>query len=284
MLGAIIGDVAGSIYEVLEVDYLKKKHIPRSYEERIKILDKNIPLFNKESSITDDSILTCAIYDAIKNGNNDYEKYLKEYGINELKLGKDKYGRDRFSKGFIEWLNDNNKGDSFGNGAAMRVSPVGYLFDSFYEVKENAKISALPTHNNVEAIKASQAIATSIFLMRYGYTKEKVKEYIKETYYDLDYDLETLQKTNTFSSKAAVSVPQALFVFFESNDFEDAIRKAVSIGGDSDTIASIVGSLSESYYEIPEELIEQVKPYLNKEIYDLLKERYFVNKELLLKK
>lgn len=284
MLGAIIGDVAGSIYEVLEVDYLKKKHIPRSYEERIKILDKNIPLFNKESSITDDSILTCAIYDAIKNGNNDYEKYLKEYGINELKLGKDKYGRDRFSKGFIEWLNDNNKGDSFGNGAAMRVSPVGYLFDSFYEVKENAKISALPTHNNVEAIKASQAIATSIFLMRYGYTKEKVKEYIKETYYDLDYDLETLQKTNTFSSKAAVSVPQALFVFFESNDFEDAIRKAVSIGGDSDTIASIVGSLSESYYEIPEELIEQVKPYLNKEIYDLLKERYFVNKELLFKK
>lgn len=280
MLGAIIGDVAGSIYEVLEVDYLKKKHIPRSYEERIKILDKNIPLFNKESSITDDSILTCAIYDAIKNGNKDYEKYLKEYGKKELKLGKDNYGRERFSKGFVEWLEGNKKGESFGNGAAMRVSPVGYMFDSFYEVKENAKLSALPTHNNVEAIKASQAVATSIFLMRYGYTKEKIKDYIKENYYDLDYDLETLQKTNTFSSKAAISVPLAFFVFFESNDFEDAIRKAISIGGDTDTIASIVGALSESYHSIPEEIIDEVKPYLRSEIIELFKDKYFDTKVL----
>ena len=280
MLGAIIGDIAGSYYEVLETAYLKEKHLPRPYEERIKILDKNTPLFTDKSSITDDSILTCAIYDSIKNGNCNYEKYLKEYGRKELNLGKDIYGRERFSSGFINWLDGKGKKDSFGNGAAMRVSPVGYLFNSYYDVLENAKLSAVPTHNNDEAIKASIAVAESIYLMRCGYLKDKIKEYIKENYYELNYDLETLQKTNKFSSKAKVSVPQAFFVFFESNDFEDAIRKAISIGGDTDTIASITGALSESYYEIPEEIINEAKTYLNDEIITLLEDRYFNEKRI----
>ena len=284
MLGAIIGDVVGSTYEVMEVEHLKKYHVPRSYEERIKILDKNTPLFTNKSCVTDDSILTCAIYDSIKNGNCDYEKYLREYGTKELQLGQDSYGRNRFGKGFVSWLEGDYQGKSFGNGAAMRVSPVGFLFDTFYEVKENAKLSSIPSHNNEEAIKAAEAVATSIYLMRCGYTKNEVKEYIKYHYYDLKYDLEILQKTNTFSSKAAISVPQALFVFFKSNDFEDAIRKAISIGGDSDTIASIVGALSESYYEIPDEIIKQVKPYLRDEMYDLMKDKYFDEKRLIWKK
>lgn len=281
MLGAIIGDVTGSIYEVLEVDYLKKNHIPRPYNERVKILDKKTPLFTEKSCVTDDSVLTCAIYDAIKNGNCDYKNYLKEYGKKELEKGHDMYGRNRFSKGFVEWINGDFQGNSFGNGAAMRVSPVGYLFESFYDVKEQAKLSAIPTHNNEEAIKGAEAIAISIFLLKYGYVKEKVKKYIIDNYYNLNYDLETLQKTNFFSSKASVTVPLALFVFFESSDFEDAIRKAISIGGDSDTIASMVGALAEAYYEIPEELVEQVMPYLNKEMIELFKGKYFdINKVL----
>lgn len=280
MLGAIIGDVAGSFYEVLEVDHLKKYHVPRSYEERIKILDKNTPLFSKKSCVTDDSILTCAIFDAIKNGNCEYEKYLREYGKKEIDLGLDSFGRNRFGKGFSEWLEKDEQGKSYGNGAAMRVSPVGYLFDSYYEVLENAKLSSLPSHNNPEAIKAAEAVATSIFLLRGGLSKEKLKEHIELKYYDMNYDLETLQKTNTFSSKAAVSVPLAFFVFFESNDFEDAIRKAISIGGDTDTIASIVGALSESYHSIPEEIIDEVKPYLRSEIIELFKDKYFDTKVL----
>ena len=284
MLGAIIGDVAGSIYEVLEVSYLKDNHRPRPYNERIKILNKKTPLFTEKSSITDDTIMTCAIYDAIKNGNCDYDIYLRKYGLKELEYGLDKYGRNRFSKNYMNWLMGEYQGSSYGNGAATRVSPVGYLFDSYYEVVENSKLSSMPSHNNKEAIIAAEAVATSIYLIRVGFTKEKLKKHITNIYYNLDYNLEDLQKNNTFSSKSSESVPLALFVFLESNDFEDAIRKAISIGGDSDTIASIVGALSESYHGIPEEMVEKVKPYLRENMIDLLKEKYFDDSKILWKK
>lgn len=275
MLGAIIGDVAGSYYEVLEIEERKNNKRNRAYEERIKILNENVPLFSALSSATDDSILTCAIYDAIRSGTYDYEKYLKIYGLREVNLGKDIYGRSRFGSGFVDWLNDKKEGNSFGNGSAMRISPVGFCFDTLEKVKEEAKKATIPSHNHEESIKASQAVAVSIFLLRNGMNKEDVIKYIKDNYYDLDYDLETLQKTYTFSSKAEDSVPQALYVFSVSHSFEDSIRKAISIGGDTDTIAAIVGSLSESYYGVPENLKQEVKPYLKDYMYDLLKDRYY---------
>ena len=274
MLGAIIGDIVGSYYEVLEIEEKKNNKRNRSYEERIKILDKETPLFTKMASVTDDSILTCAIYDAIKNGNN-YEKYLKEYGIREINLGKDIYGRSRFGKGFVDWLENKKEGNSYGNGAAMRISPVGFCFETLEEVKENAKRATIPSHNHEDALKSAEAVAVSIFLLRKGMKKEEVIDYIKNNYYDLNYDLEELQRNYSFSSKAINSVPQALYVFSVANDFEDAIRKAISIGGDTDTIASIVGALSESYYQIPDEIKEQAKPYLIDYMYDLLKDKYF---------
>ena len=274
MLGAIIGDIVGSYYEVLEIEEKKNNKRNRSYEERIKILDKETPLFTKMASVTDDSILTCAIYDAIKNGNN-YEKYLKEYGIREINLGKDIYGRSRFGKGFVDWLENKKEGNSYGNGAAMRISPVGFCFETLEEVKENAKRATIPSHNHEDALKSAEAVAVSIFLLRKGMKKEEVIDYIKNNYYDLNYDLEELQRNYSFSSKAINSVPQALYVFSVANDFEDAIRKAISIGGDTDTIASIVGALSESYYQIPDEIKEQAKPYLKDYMYDLLKDKYF---------
>lgn len=277
MLGAIIGDIAGSSYEVLELNSKKNKE-KRSYEERIKILDKDTPLFNDESCCTDDSILTCAIYDAIVNGDCEYEKYLKEYGIKEVANGKDDFGRGRFGPRFIEWLKGNCDGDSYGNGAAMRVSPVGYLFDNIEDVKKNAYLATIPSHNTPEAIKGAEAVAVSIYMLRCGYDKEEVIRYIKMHYYDLDFNLEDLQKNYTFSSRTNNSVPQALFVFGESEDFEDAIRKAISIGGDSDTIACIVGALSEEYYGISKKLKEKVKPLLKDYIYDLLKDRYYEEK------
>ena len=275
MLGAIIGDVAGSYYEVLEIEERKNNKKNRTYEERIKILDGNIPLFTDKCSATDDSILTCAIYDAIENGSKNYEKYLKEYGLREVKLGMDIYGRSRFGSGFVDWLKNKKEGNSFGNGSAMRISPVGFLFDTLEEVKEESKKATIPSHNHEDSIKASEAVAVSIFLLRKGMSKEEVIKYIKDNYYSLDYDLETLQRTYTFSSKASNSVPQALYIFSVSKDFEDSIRKAISIGGDTDTIAAIVGSLSESYYGIPENLKQEVKPYLRDYMYDLLKDRYY---------
>ena len=280
MLGAIIGDVAGSIYEVLEINEIKNYHRNRSYEERIKILDQSVPLFTEDCSATDDSILTCAVYDAIVNGDYDYEKYLRAYGLREIDLGLDKHGRSRFGAGFVKWLEDTKTGDSYGNGAAMRISPIGFCFDNLENVKTEARLATIPSHNHEEALKSAEAVATSIYLLRTGTTKEEVEEYIKKNYYDLNYNLEDLQRNYSFSSKAINSVPQALFIFFQSHDFEDAIRKAISIGGDSDTIAAITGSLAESYYGIPNNLKELVKPYLKDYMYDLLKDRYYKNSKV----
>lgn len=260
MLGAIIGDVAGSYLEVLEVQGIKEEH--RSYEERVKILDKDTSLFTDESSVTDDSILTCAIAKAIISRGCNYERYLREYGLREAELGVDIYGRSRFGKGFVSWLAGDFQGESFGNGAAMRISPVGYLFDTIEEVKEQVRLATIPSHNHVDAIKGAEAVAVSIFLLRNGYSKEDVYNYVIDNYYELDFDLEDLQRNNTFSSKSSVTVPQALYVFFQSEDFEDAIRKALSIGGDADTIACVVGSISEAYYGVPSELKSQIREYL----------------------
>ena len=260
MLGAIIGDVAGSYYEVLEV--IEKKYGHRSYEDRIRVLDKNVLLFDQNCSVTDDSILTCAIADAILNGKCSYEKYLREYGLREVDNGKDIYGRSRFGSGFVSWLEGKTQGESFGNGAAMRIGPVGYLFDSLYEVKRQARFATKPSHNHVDAIKGAEAVAVTIFLLRNGYSKEEVYKYVTDNYYELDYDLEDLQRNNVFSSKSSVTVPQALFVFFQSSDFEDSIRKAISIGGDTDTIACIVGSISEAYYGVDESLKMEVFKYI----------------------
>lgn len=273
MLGAIIGDVAGSYLEVLEVQGIKDGH--RSYEERIKILDKRVSLFNEECSCTDDSILTVAVYDAIVNGECDYDTYLREYGLREVNDGVDKYGRSRFGKGFVNWLEGDYQGDSFGNGAAMRISPVGYLFDSIEEVKEQARLATIPSHNHADAIKGAEAVAVTIFLLRAGHSKEDVYEYVSKNYYDLDFDLEDLQRNNKFSSMSSVTVPQALFVFFQSNDFEDSIRKSLSIGGDSDTIACIVGSISEAHYGVSDELKMKVKPFMKDYMVDLLRDKYF---------
>lgn len=273
MLGAIIGDVVGSYYEVLEVKEIKNGH--RSYEERIKILDQNTPLFTNNSSVTDDSILTFAIYKAIKE-NKPYEEMLKYYAKKEIDLGKDMYGRSRFGKGFVEWVNGNTQGTSYGNGASMRISPVGYLFDTLEEVKQESYKATIPSHNHEESILCAEAVSTSIFLLRNGMSKEELKEYIEKNYFKLDYDLEDLRRNYKFSSKSINSVPQAIFAFLESNSFEETIRNAISIGGDTDTIACIAGSLAESYYGIPEELLEQVKPYLKDYMKELLdKEKVF---------
>lgn len=277
MLGAIIGDVVGSYYEVLETQHFKKEHTPRSYEERIKIMDPSTELFTENCSCTDDSILTCAIADAILDKNSSsysYERYLKEYGLREINLGMDMYGRSRFGKGFVKWLQDSYQGTSYGNGAAMRISAVGFYFDTLEEVKKQAYLATIPSHNHEESLLGAEAIAVSIYLLRNGMTKQELKQYMEKNYYSLNYDLETLRRTYTVSSNTSKSVPQALFVFLESNSFEDAIRKSISIGGDSDTIAAIVGGLSEAYYGLDENLVEKVKPYLKDYMKPIIEQFY----------
>mgnify|MGYP003294524371 CR=1 FL=1 len=203
-----------------------------------------------------------------------YEKYLKEYGLREINLGMDIYGRSRFGKGFVSWLEGDFQGESYGNGAAMRISPVGYLFNSIEEVKEHVEKATSPSHNHSDAIKAAEAVAVTIFLLRTGYAKEDVYNYVRDNYYELNYDLEDLQRNYRFSSKCSNSVPQALYCFIVSNSFLDAIRKSISIGGDSDTIAAIVGGISEAYYGIPESLGNEVEKYIPDYIKEVLKQFY----------
>ena len=239
----------------------------------MKIMDDNIPLFTSFSSVTDDSILTCAIADAILN-NVTYEDKLKEYGLREMDLGLDLYGRSRFGKGFVNWLNKKSDGVSFGNGCAMRISPIGYLFDDLETIKKESMLATIPSHNHIDSIKCSEAVAVSIYLLRNGCTKEKLKEYIENKYFKLDYNLEDLRHNYKFTSKSIDSVPEAIYCFLESNDFLDAIRKSISIGGDSDTIACITGSLAESYYGVPDYLKEEIKPYLRDYMYPILDKFY----------
>lgn len=274
MLGSIIGDIIGSIYEVKEIEAIKNnKDKKRSYNERIEILNQDTSLFTVDCSYTDDSILTIAIADAILN-NKEYEECLRYYGLKELNLGLDVYGRSRFGSGFVKWLQSNEQGDSFGNGSAMRISPIGYLFDTEKEIKENVIKATIPSHNNIDAIKGAEAVAMSIYMARCGRLKEEIKDYIEKKYYKLDFNLEDLQNNYRFSSKCSNSVPQALFCFFESTNFEDAIRKSISIGGDSDTIACIVGGISEAYYGIPETIKKEVSKYIPSYIKIIIKQFY----------
>lgn len=271
MLGAIIGDIAGSTYEVKEVNALKKG-LKVSYEDRIKILNKNVPLFDSNSSCTDDTILTSAVADAIMN-NGDFYKYIKEYATHEINLGLDKYGRSRFGSRFIGWVNGNQDNNSIGNGAAMRVSPIANYYNDLNTIIKKTTESTIVSHNTIEAVISTITVSICIFLARNNYSKEAIKQVI-EKIYNINFNLENLQKNYKFSAVASNSVPQAIYCFLISNDFEDSIRTAISIGGDSDTIAAITGSISEAYYGIPNNIIEEANKYIPDYIKEVIDKFY----------
>ena len=171
MLGAIIGDIVGSYYEVEEVQAIKNNSDKkRSYNERIKILNPSTSLFLEESSYTDDSILTLAIAHSLID-NETFESSLRKYGLKEVELGKDKYGRSRFGKGFVSWLKKEKAGDSYGNGASMRISSIGYYYDDLDVILSKTQEATIPSHNNEEAILGAQSVTTAIYLARNNFSK-----------------------------------------------------------------------------------------------------------------
>lgn len=263
MLGAIIGDIIGSTYEVEEVLALKQSpNKKRSYNERIAILNKKTPLFLNESSYTDDTVLTSAIANALID-NHPFEENLRKYGLEEISLGKDKYGRSRFGKGFVSWLKKETEGNSFGNGAAMRISPIAHYYDDLQIILEKTKEATIPSHNHEDAITGAQAVTATIYLAKNNYSKQEIKEEIERRFnYNLNFNLEELQHNYRFTSQSSESVPQAIYCFLESTSFEDCIRKSISIGGDTDTITAISCSIAECFYGIPEETKQQVLPYI----------------------
>ncbi len=262
MLGAIIGDIVGSIYEF----------------DNIKTKDFN--LFTNEMFFTDDTVMTIAIADAIINGAKP-----ENFILSMKKWGGD-YIDKSYGASFINWLKSKNSEpyNSWGNGSAMRVSPCGWIaklsepFEEGLKLTEDlAKKSAEVTHNHPEGIKGAQATAAAIFFMRHGKSKNaieeyknKLKDYIKNKYqYDLDFTLEEIRPIYKFDVSCQGSLPPALVSFLESENFEDAIRNAISIGGDRDTLGAITGSIAEAAYGIPEDIKNKAINYLDKKIKEL---------------
>ena len=262
MLGAIIGDIVGSIYEF---DNIKTK---------------NFNLFTNEMFFTDDTVMTIAIADAIINGAKP-----ENFILSMKKWGGD-YIDKSYGASFINWLKSENSEpyNSWGNGSAMRVSPCGWIaklsepFEEGLKLTEDlAKKSAEVTHNHPEGIKGAQATAAAIFFMRHGKSKNAIeeykkllKDYIQNKYkYDLNFTLNEIRPSYDFNESCQKTVPQAIVSFLESENFEDAIRNAISIGGDSDTLAAITGSIAEAAYGIPEDIKEKAINYLDNEIKEL---------------
>ncbi len=239
MLGAIAGDVIGSVFE------------------RNNVKTTEFPLFCEKSKFTDDTVLTIAVADSILNKKT-YTTVFIEYAANYPKAG--------FGKGFKQWLNSPNfePFSNAGNGTAMRVSPVGFAFDTLDKVMDESKKSAATTITHPEGVKGAQSVASSIFLARQGKSKVEIKEFIEKTFgYNLSRTLDEIRPTYTFDVTCQGSVPIAIISFLESDSYEDAVRKAISVGGDSDTIACIAGGIAQACYKnIPSEIVENIKTRL----------------------
>ena len=247
IIGAVIGDVIGSVFEW---NNIKKT---------------DFDLFNPKCDFTDDTVLTIAVADCILN-KKDFAKTIWEYGR--------KYRGRGYGGSFRNWLQEDDLKPygSFGNGSAMRASAVGFAYNDIETIMEVAKQSAEVTHNHPEGIKGAQATATAIFLARQGKSKQEIKDYITQTFdYNLDFTLDEIRPTYKFDVTCQGSVPQAIVAFLESSDFENAIRLAISIGGDSDTIACVTRGIASAFYKhIPTEIMNFVVDKLPSEYIEIM--------------
>lgn len=284
MLGAIVGDIVGSVYEWHNIK------------------TKEFPLFRDDCFFTDDTVMTCAVAEAVMNGGtkDDFIDAMKKYGR--------MYPNADYVGHFGAWLlsDDRKPYNSFGNGSAMRISPCAWVMNCGFcartglwptQGRAMAKLSAEVTHNHPEGVKGAMATADAIFMCRFyfgGYCKDystpidddpdeckrRIKSHIERTYgYDLSSKtLDEIRPAYSFNETCQETVPQAILAFLESTDFEDAIRNAISLGGDSDTLAAITGSIAEAAYGIPDSIKEKAYSYLDEPLRDVLRRwKKFIN-------
>ena len=258
MFGAILGDIIGSPYEF---DFFNIK-------------TKEFPLFSKRSFFTDDTVMTLAIAQAIlqcEDTGND--ELLKKHFVSSMQTLGNAYPDAGYGCSFSYWLitDDPQPYGSYGNGSAMRVSSVAWLFDSLDEVRRAARLSAEVTHNHPEGIKGAEAAASAIFLARTGSTKDEIRDYITENFnYDLSRTCDEIRPDYHHVESCMETVPEAITAFLESTDFEDCIRTAVSLGGDCDTLTAIAGSIAEGFYGISDELKAECRNRLTNDLLDIL--------------
>ena len=259
MLGAIIGDIVGSVYEFRNIK------------------TKDFPFFCPDCEVTDDSIMTLAVAKSILEAKGDLDILEKQVISNMVLLG-NRYPFAGYGGRFAQWL---KKGkytshpqpyNSLGNGSAMRVSPCGFAARSLEEALAMARVTAQVTHNHPEGIKGAEATAAAVYLARSGKSIADIKAQIVQDYYAIDFTLDGIRSSYCYDVTCPGSVPQALEAFFESTSYEDTIRNAVSIGGDSDTIAAIAGGAAQAYYGIPKDIRSAAMPYLGTFLRSILEE------------
>lgn len=269
MYGVIIGDIAGSVYE------------GREY------VDRNFEIFSSVSECTDDTVMTVAVSEAFMFFLRDYypniystcgknknikaedieeEKYeqLKKGIVKNMVFWGNKFPNAGYGGRFRKWLKYNPKPyNSWGNGSAMRVSPVGWMFEDIETTRKMAAIQAEVSHNHPEGMKGAEAIASAIYLARKGRSKEDIRQYIEnECGYNMNRTCAEIRPEYTFDVSCQGSVPEAIIAFLDGNDFEDVIRNAVSLGGDTDTIGAMAGSIAEAYYGVPEDMKAAADRYI----------------------
>jgi len=294
MIGAIIGDIVGSVYEFNNIK------------------TKDFLLFGANNFFTDDTILTCAVYKALdsvfgKNADkkivdrvdkiydekktflenniaifNEKLKFLPDSTVKYMKEFGRKYESGGYGERFKAWLNSDDKSPyfSYGNGAGMRISPVVLFAHDIESAKKLSYAITSVTHNHPEGIKGAEATAVATFMALKRSPKAEIKKYIEENYYSLDFNYEQLKKeygVGYFPVLCQNTIPQAIWCFLESEDFEDCLRIAVSIGGDTDTLCAIAGGIASAYYGVSIEIFNQAKLYLDEglgEIYQKMFEHY----------
>jgi ADP-ribosylglycohydrolase len=257
MIGSIIGDIVGSRFEF-------HNHRSTKFE-----------LFHEDSKFTDDTVCTIAVADwIIKSGEKGITSPARFASILQEWCKKNPY--ESYGASFIKWIDNLKPYNSYGNGAAMRISPVGDYFITKDDVIYYSDMATGVSHNHPEGIKGARAIAYAIWLARSGNTKAVIKQAIEESFnYDMNFTCDEIRETYKFNETCQGTVPQALVAFFESTDFESAIRLAVSIGGDSDTIACIVGGIAEAFYkDIPHDFIRETVIRLPEDMKSVLYEFY----------
>ena len=257
MYGAVLGDIIGSPYE-----------FDRSGKS------KDFPLFSAASRFTDDSVMTIAVADAFLDVQpEDSDDTIRRKAIQKMQYWGRRYPDIGYGAGFLRWLAspDPQPYGSWGNGSAMRVSSVGWLFDDLNTVRRMARLSAEVSHNHPEGIKGAEATACAVFLARTSHSKEEIKRFIQEQFrYDLSRSCDEIRPAYQHKASCQETVPEAITAFLEGTDFEDVIRTAVSLGGDCDTLTCIAGSMAEGYYGVPENLRQECRSRLPGDLQEIL--------------
>lgn len=255
MLGAIIGDMAGSSFERSQPPIKTKKFL----------------WFCKGTHFTDDTVTTVAVAAALMEGKENHSGYVAPLR-RHLHYWCRKYPDVGYGRLFKEWFLDDHAEPygSYGNGAAMRVAPAAWVGDSLEEVQALAELTAVVSHDHADAVSGAVAVASAIYLARMGKSKDEIRAYIRRYFYPLNKTIDEIRPTYQFDSSTTGSVPQAIESFLDSTDFVDAICNAISLGGDTDTQAAMAGAMAEAYFGVPDELWHSARVYLPQDMQDIV--------------